>query len=55
MLRTTAGIRLPMSFRFEDDNEYENKTPRKASIYIFPQMLVRLFILKEVNPLPREK
>ena len=51
----TAGIRLPVSFRFEDENEYEYKTPRKASIYFFPQMFVRLFILKEVNPLPREK
>ena len=51
----TAGIRLPMSFRYEDENKYEYKTPRKASIYFFPQKLVRLFILKEVNPLPREK
>ena len=57
-------------FRFEDENEYEyeiqlkvfahvlkKRTPcRKASFSFFsPKKLVRLFILKEVEPSPDSK
>ena len=66
----TAGPPLMVeSFSFEDENEYEyeiqckflrvfskQRTPRKASFYFFSlKKLVRLFILKEVQPSPMAK
>ena len=58
-LTRNVALKISEIFRIEDNDEISLKKDRhlrKASLYFFsPELLAKLFILKEVKPSPEHK